>query len=435
MPAKRSGNPHLEPRLATGKRIAVIGAGPAGLTAAWFLRLKGHRVTLYDSQPSPGGWLRDGIPRYRLAADALEADVDEVLGLGIETLLGVEVGKDVTFGEIRRSHNAVLLAAGARHGKSLPCEGVELPGVESGLELLQRLAANGNEIAPLFAGEKVVVIGGGNVAIDVARAAVRLRPDEVHLFCLEERDEMPAHSWEIVAAEQEGVVVHPGWGPARITGQGRVERIIFHKCLSVFDDHGRFAPHFDTTTAPSHDADRLLVAIGQEPALGFLEGVEGIKLTKAGYLEVDSQSMQASLEGVFAAGEVVSGPASAIEAIGQARRAASGIDRYLDGDGDIYFPLLDATEPDRELGRVEGFAALPRTPMPRLPLSDATGSFALVEHGYSPLEALREADRCLRCDLRLPPPAGSDAARALARAHPGERGNGAGIGGGVSTSG
>jgi NADPH-dependent glutamate synthase beta subunit-like oxidoreductase len=392
---------HLEPLPATGRKVAVIGAGPAGLTAAWFLRLKGHRVALFDSQPSPGGWLRDGIPRYRLTSDAVETDIQEILDLGIDLQLGTRVGRDVDFGELRRSHDAVLIAAGARRARRLPCEGVELPGVESGLELLQRLAANGNGEKPTFAGEKVVVIGGGNVAMDVARTALRLASKKVHLYCLEERDAMPAHGWEIAAAEEEGVVVHAGWGPARFGGRQEVEEIVFRRCLSVFDQDGKFAPRFDEETTLLEEADRILIAIGQEPALDSLDDSAPFELTEAGYLETDPKSMQTSIEGVFAAGEVVSGPTSVIEAIAHARRAATGIDRSLGGDGSIYFALLDPTETDVELGSGEGFADLPRTPMNRLPAGEVTDSFALVEGRYSPHAARREADRCLRCDLRL----------------------------------
>ncbi len=392
---------HLKPGPATGKRVAVIGGGPAGLTAAWFLRLKGHEVVVLDSQRLPGGWLRDGIPRYRLSRDALDADIQEIAEIGVELRMGVEVGKDIGFERVRETHDAVLVAAGARRAKRLACEGVELDGVESGLELLKRLAVDGGTDQPRFGGARVVVIGGGDVAVDVARTAIRLGADEVHLCCLEEREAMPAHHAEVAEAEREGVRVHPGWGPVLIAGAGSVERIDFHKCVSVFDDRGSFAPQLDGTIEISQEADRVLIAIGQEPALDFLESMEAVELTGARNIDVHVESMATSCDGVFAGGDVVSGPASVVEAIAQGRRAASGIDRYLGGDGNIYFPLLGETEPDAELGRPDGFAELARTPMPRLPVGRAIGSFGLVETGYAPGDARREADRCLRCDLRL----------------------------------
>jgi len=402
-------NSHLKPRAATGKRVAIVGAGPSGLTAAWFLKLMGHEVTLYDSQQSPGGWLRDGIPPFRLSSEALDDDIEDILDLGIELRMGVEVGKDIAFDEIRSPHDAVFVAAGARKGKRLPCEGVDLPGVESGLDLLKKVASGIQEERPSYAGETVLVIGGGNVAIDIARTAIRLGSKELHLYCLEERDEMPAHEWEIVEAERESVVIHPGWGPTLMAGNGRVERVAFRKCVSVFDDQCRFAPEYDESTTTSQQADRVLIAIGQEPVLGFLERTGGIDLTPSGSIRVDPDTMQTSLDGVFAGGEVVSGPASVIESIAQARRAASGIDRYLDGDGDICFPLLDATELDIKFGQIEGFFDLPRIHVPHLPIDEATNCFELVEKSYTLTDAVHEAERCLRCDLRLhirtvPPP-------------------------------
>jgi NADPH-dependent glutamate synthase beta subunit-like oxidoreductase len=388
----------LNPRPPTGKKVAIVGAGPAGLTASWFLKLKGHDVTLFDSQPAPGGWLRNGIPPHRLDRRALAADVADIADLGIEFKMGVEVGGDVTFDALRGDHDAVFIAAGARKGKDLPCEGTELPGVESGLEMLERLTGEDGFGNRPYDGEKVVVIGGGNGAMDVARTALRLGPDEVHIYCLEEREEMPAHAWEIREAEEEGIVMHPGWGPKLITGEAKVERVDFRKCTSVYGEGGRFAPEFDEGVMTSQKAQRVLVAIGQEPALGFLEGIDSVV---GGTLKVDAGSMQTSLEGVFAGGEVVSGPSSVVEAIEQGRRAASGIDSYLGGDGDIDFRLVDEAELDVELAQVERFAELSRTPVPHLPVEEAVACFTLVETGYTPEHAMSEASRCLRCDLRL----------------------------------
>jgi NADPH-dependent glutamate synthase beta subunit-like oxidoreductase len=391
---------YLQPQLDTGRTVAVVGAGPAGLTAAWFLRLKGHDVVVYDAEPQAGGWLRGGIPPYRLSPDAVDRDIEDIASLGIELQTGVEVGRDVSFENLRSGYDAVLVGIGARRGKRLFCKGVDLHGVQSGLELLEGLTAAVTEASP-FAGEKVVVIGGGNVAIDVARTALRLGSDEVHVYCLEEREDMPAHGWEIEEAESEGIVMHPGWGPMLIAGDGRVERVDFKKCSAVFDDAGVFAPEFDASTTTSQDAERVLIAVGQQTDIDFLGAVEGVDLAARGTVIADADSMKTSLDGVFAGGEIVSGPASLVDAIAQGRRAASGIDRFLGGDGDIYFPLLDETEPDGDLGQRERFADLPRTQMPCVPPEEAAGNFRLVEAGYSADDAMVEAARCLRCNLRL----------------------------------
>ncbi|MFH1675499.1 MAG: FAD-dependent oxidoreductase, partial [bacterium] len=341
-----------------------------------------------------GGWLRNGIPPFRLSPDALKADLDDIVGLGIDLKMGVSVGGDISLDEIRSNHDAVLIAIGARDAKSLPCSGADLPGVENGLDLLKSLAENKDSPLQSFSGETVVVIGGGNVAIDIARTALRLGPNLVHLYCLEERDEMPAHRWEIAEAEGEGIVIHAGWGPSLISGNTKVERIDFRKCVSVFDDQCRFAPEFDEGTTTSQEADRVLIAIGQNPDLGLFAG-QTVNLSE------NSESMRTSLDGVFAAGEVVSGPASVIQAIAAGRKAASGIDRYLGGDGRIDFRLLDDTPPDNEIGRIEGFFDFGKVTIPRLDPKEAMGSLSLVESGYSLDNAVREAERCLRCDLRL----------------------------------
>ena len=390
---------HLNIPPSTGKKIAIIGAGPSGLTAAWFLKLKGHEIILYDSQPSPGGWLRNGIPPFRLSSDALDADVQDIVDLGIELKMGVEVGKDIGFDDIKNSHDAIYIAIGARAGRHLPCDGADLPGVENGLDLLDNLANSNGTSEKSLEGETVVIIGGGNVAIDIARTAVRLNPDEIHLYCLEERDEMPAYRWEIDAAEAEGIVMHPGWGPKLIDGDGKVERIDFRKCTSVFDEKGQFSPKFDESVTTSQDATRILIAIGQAPVP--IDGLDNIRLKPSGNIETESSEMQTSIDGVFAGGEVVSGPASVIESIEQGKRAASGIDKYLGGDGDIQVSLLDDTALDSEIPKIENFFEMPRTAMSHLPAEEAAKCFDIVEKGFTTDQATLEASRCLQCDLRL----------------------------------
>jgi NADPH-dependent glutamate synthase beta subunit-like oxidoreductase len=391
--------PQPAPRPDTGKTVAIIGSGPAGLTAAWFLRLKGHGVTVFEAEAAAGGWMRDGIPNYRLSPTALEQDIRDILALGVDVRTGVAVGRDIHFETLRKDHDAVFVATGARKAKALPCTGADLLGVEQGLALLQHLATAGAEGSGV-ADQVVVVIGGGNVAIDVARSAQRLGAREVHLYCLEQRAAMPAYTWEVADAEREGVIVHPGWGPVRITGDGRVEQVEFNRCLSVFDESGRFAPQLDAATSHVQTADRVLVAIGQEPDADLLADLGGVTLTTSRYVEVRADSLRTSVDGVFAGGEVVSGPASVVAAVGHGRRAAATIDRYLGGDGDIHVKIADETLPDVAIAAPDGFAALERIPVPHS-TSAAANWWDLAEGAYSPEAATREAERCLACDLRL----------------------------------
>ena len=394
---------HLPAAGDTGKKVGIVGAGPTGLSAAWFLRLKGHAVVVYDALPVAGGWLYNGLPKYRLDPEALAADVADVANLGVEFKLGVEIGKDFPWRQLRDDHDAVLIATGARRAKKLPCPGVDLPGVEDGLALLERLATSGEggeDCDASLTGETVVVIGGGNVAIDIARTALRLDPAEVHLYCLEERQQMPAHDWEIRDATNEGVIVHPGWGPALIAGKDKVEQVDFRSCVSVFDDAGKFAPEFDETVTTSQPAGCVLVAIGQDVVLDFLSDVDGIEISGR-TLKADSTSLLVAPAGIYAGGEVVSGPASVIDAVAQGRRAAAGIDRSLGGDGDLSFPLLDVTALDLRLDKQTGFTALARTPRKHLDPATAVTGFDLIEGGYPAADAVAEANRCLRCDLRL----------------------------------
>lgn len=382
---------HLSVRPDTGKRVAIVGAGPTGLTAAWYLGLKGHRVYLLDAQPEAGGWLRDGIPRYRLSRAALDADIADIMAIGVHPRLGVAVGSDVSFEQIKADHDAVLIAAGTRGAKGLTCEGAGLPGVEMGLELLGRAAVSATS-ADGLSGETVVVIGGGNVALDVARTALRLGAGQVHVYCLERREQMPAHAWEADEAEREGVILHPGWGPVRMLGADRVERVEFHECTRVFDDAGSFKPEFDDATTASQEADRVFIAIGQQPDLSFIESRDRSNVA----------AHQATTQpGVFAAGDVLTGPASVVAAVAEGKRAAAEIDRYLGGDGEIHVRLVDPTEPESAVAQDQEFAKRERIAQPHLATADAVRSFAPVELGYGPDDATREAARCLRCDLRL----------------------------------
>ncbi|HEM62098.1 MAG TPA: BzdV protein, partial [Chloroflexi bacterium] len=288
------------------------------------------------------------------------------------------------------------LAVGAQLSRRIPVEGSDLEGVLWGMDFLRRVRQGTDS---QLSG-KVLVIGGGGVAMDVALTALRLGAEEVQVACLECREEMPANEWEIAEAVEEGVILHPSWGPSRIVSDnGRVRGVELVCCTCVFDEQGRFNPSFDESETSSLEADTVILAIGQASDLSFLEGTE-IDAPR-GLIRADKETLETGVEGIFAGGEVVSGPSMVIDAIAMGRQAAISIDRYLGGDGDIERALMPPEEFDPYLGRQEGFAELARVSMPALPIEQRHQGFDEVYLGYDEQMATEEASRCLRCDYRL----------------------------------
>lgn len=390
----------------SGKSVAIVGSGPAGLTAAYYLAGKGHTVTLFEAAPEPGGMMRYGIPQYRLPRQVLQQEIDDILEQGVELRTNTRLGEDISLDQLKAGYDAVFLAVGAQQSRRLKIEGVELDDVLWGVDFLR--AVNSGQDVPVR--ERVVVIGGGGVAVDVALTALRLGAREVQLACLESREEMPAHEWEIEEAVEEGVTLHPSWGPRRILGKGRVSGIELVRCISVFDEKGRFNPSYDEAVTTALETDMVILAIGQSSDLSFLGEDSGVKCTEGGTIEIDPDTLETSVAGLFAAGEVVSGPTSVVEAIAAGRKAAAAIDSCLGGDGEVIYPLIESEEPNPWLGREEGFADRPRAAMPCLPVVERLGGFAQIELGFDGEMAVAEGSRCLQCDLRLkisavaPPP-------------------------------
>ena len=313
------------------ERVAVVGAGPSGLTCALRLLEMGYPVTVFEASDKPGGMVTGCIPDYRIPTEIANYDIDRVVASGVEVKTNTKVGRDITLDQLRRDHKAVFVAVGCQDAARLPIEGVEAKGVLYGLPFL-REAKSGGKVEGF--GQKAIVIGGGNVGMDCARAALRLGAKEVHLVCLETRDltskdRMPAHVWEIEEAEQEGVVIHGSLGPKKaLSENGRVTALETVVCTSVYDEDGRFAPKFSESAGPSIAGDTLIIAIGQK---ADLTGFEDLEKTPRGIIRADEVTLETSLAGVFAGGDIVRGPASIIEAVAQGNEAAISIDRFING--------------------------------------------------------------------------------------------------------
>lgn len=376
----------------TGKKVCVVGGGPAGLTAAYYLRKQGHAVTVKEALPTVGGMMSYGIPSYRLPREivAQEAKVIEDQGVVIETNTKVE--KPV---ELRKEYDAVLMTIGAHKGVRLPMEGSELPGVLLNIDFL-RNASLGQETGM---GKRIIVLGGGNVAFDCARTAKRLGAEEIHLACLEAREVMTADDEEIEQAKEEGIFVHPAQTFERITGTDAVTGVDFMNVKSfTFDENRRAIIEKEEGSEHHIDADTVIFATGQRPDL---TEEAGLTLGRANSIVVKENSLATETEGVFAAGDVVYGTKSVILAIASGRDAAVEIDKYLSGDGDISETLAPKQHADPKIGKVEGFGYFGRTKTQVTPAAERQDNFNEVDHGICDADICGEASRCLQCDLRL----------------------------------
>ena len=310
-----------------GKRIAVIGAGPAGLSCAYYLAVDGYRVTVFEKQQRPGGMMTFGIPAFRLGKDVVEAEIDVLRELGVEFRTGVEVGKDVTIAQLRgQGYEAFYLGIGAQGGRKLGVDGEDAEGVLSGIDFVRRV--NLGEAIRLPG--KVLVIGGGNVAVDVARTAARVDADSVAMYCLESAAEMPASPDEVAEAAEEGITIQNGWGPAGVLIEdGKVAGVRFRRCTRVFDENHRFAPVYDDADTVDVKADWVLLSIGQSIEWGSLLAGTKVALNRNNTVQADAFTYQTAEPDIFAGGDALTGPKFAIDAIAAGKQGAISIHRYV----------------------------------------------------------------------------------------------------------
>jgi NADPH-dependent glutamate synthase beta subunit-like oxidoreductase len=341
--------------------------------------------------------MRYGIPRYRLPEHILDKELKDLFDLGIEFKPNQTLGKDVTLDRLRKEgYEAVFLGVGAQVSRRIPLEGADAADVFRGLDFLSKVA----EGERIRLKDSVIVIGGGSVAVDAALTARRCGAKDVTLVCLEKPGEMPAHPWEVESALAEGVKIMPCWGPRRVlTDQGAVKGVEIARCTSVFDDRGGFNPKFDETRE-SIQCDQVILALGQAPDLSFLRSIRSIEV-KNGLITVDQASLETGMAGVYAGGDVTSFSGTVIHAIAAGRKAASAIDKALGGAGDIEEVLFERGTPNPNVGRHEGFAGRPREKVPEIEVERRNESFREVALGFTEEQALKEAGRCLQCDLRL----------------------------------
>jgi formate dehydrogenase (NADP+) beta subunit len=434
-------------RIGEGRKVAVIGAGPAGLSCAHELALMGFSTTVFEAHSIPGGMLVLGVPEYRLPREIIKAEIAAIESLGVEIRLNSQLGRDFDLADLQRQgYEAVFLGIGAHKSRDLAIEGVQLDGVLRATEFL----LNVNLGFRVTLGRKVIVIGGGNVAFDVARSIVRqaemftgmsetelrqaLReaaaaleeltarepgaPDEVrlaldvareairkgvpevHMYCLENLDEIPAAREEIEEAEREGIRLHTRYGPKRILGtDGKVTGIELIKASRVFDENRRFNPQFIEGSEETLDCDTLVLAIGQAPDLSWIRPEDNLKVTPRGTLQADPQTMATSRPDVFAGGDVAFGPRIIITAVAEGKKAANSIAKFLTGRAPTEPRQARVTIYDTRQYRMKpDYEKLVRRAPPTLPLDRRIG-IAEVEKVYREPEALMQADRCLKCHV------------------------------------
>lgn len=377
----------------TGKKIAVVGGGPAGLTVSYFLAKAGHQVVIYEAMPKAGGMLRYGIPQYRLPKEVLDQEIEIMKKMGVEIKTNVRIGQDIKLDYLNNNYDAVYLGIGAWASSGMRCPGENLDGVIGGIEFLEAVASN----KPVKLGNKVAVVGGGNTAMDACRTAVRLGVEEVYLLYRRTRSEMPAADIEVIEAEEEGVIFHFLVAPIEVMGEdGKVTQIKLQQMeLGEPDASGRRKPVPMPGVEKILEVDNVIAAIGQKVVS---DGMDGITLTKWNTIVADEKTFMTNIPGIFAGGDAINdGPGIAIQAIGHAKKAADVICSYLDGE---IIPYQAPFLAKREDLTAEDFAdreKVSRPHMAHLSPDERKHNFSEIVFGYTEEQAIKDASRCLEC--------------------------------------
>lgn len=379
------------------EKIAIIGGGPAGLSCAFYLAEKGYKPTVFEKNEKPGGMLVYGIPSFKLEKDVVEAEIDVMRQMGVEIKCGIEVGKDITLEELRKQgYKAFYLAIGCQGGRKANIQGEDAEGVMTAVDFLRTVGDNQNY--PVEG--RTVVVGGGNVAIDVARTASRCGASEVSMFCLEGRDIMPASEEEITEAQEEGITVNCGWGPKEIlTENGKVKGIVFKKCLSVFDENKRFAPKFDEAVTMTVPCERVFLSIGQSIVWGNLLEGSKVELGRGNGAVADKVTYQTAEPDIFVGGDVYTGPKFAIDAIAAGKEGAISIHRFVQPHSSLTIGRnrRQFIELDKSNIQVEEYDNSSRQIPGMRKDIDAHKSFRDAKETFTEEQVRKETARCLGC--------------------------------------
>lgn len=379
------------------EKIAIIGGGPAGLSCAFYLAEKGYKPTVFEKNEKPGGMLVYGIPSFKLEKDVVEAEIDVMRQMGVEIKCGIEVGKDITLEELRKQgYKAFYLAIGCQGGRKANIQGEDAEGVMTAVDFLRTVGDNQNY--PVEG--RTVVVGGGNVAIDVARTASRCGASEVSMFCLESREIMPASEEEITEAQEEGITLNCGWGPKEIlTENGKVKGIVFKKCLSVFDENKRFAPKFDEAVTMTVPCERVFLSIGQSIVWGNLLEGSKVELGRGNGAVADKVTYQTAEPDIFVGGDVYTGPKFAIDAIAAGKEGAISIHRFVQPHSSLTIGRnrRQFIELDKSNIQVEEYDNSSRQiPGVRKDI-DVHKSFRDAKETFTEEQVRKETARCLGC--------------------------------------